>query len=80
MAPGREAWVGLCAACPEPEDRLIAVIEHAPFDGEAGGRRQLVFAELYAPDPRGWLVSFHALLDQLILTSRGDVVSTNEAH
>jgi len=73
VAPGFEAWVAQCADCDDPNDQLVALIDHADFAAEIGRRRQLIRVSMVTPNPNAdALEQLNLLLDDFILGRRSD--------
>lgn len=79
VSTGYETWVGYCPRCPQASDRLVAIIDHAGFEAEAGRRRQLVTVEMYAePLDEAAVDQLNAVLDEVLL-ARAAGVAPSEA-
>lgn len=75
VTEGWETWVGLCPECPEPENRLIAMVDHSSFVAEAGRRRQLVTFRWIGPEIGSEEADrFEALLDRVVLRERAGML------
>jgi hypothetical protein len=77
VSPGYEAWIGMCPDCAEPEDRLLALVDHDDFGAAAGRRRQIIELRFVAPRiDDADRARLDELLDRLYLARRADTLGS----